>query len=216
MLLGQRGAARGDRSGDAGGEAADDVGVALADDDLAGRDDVLLRPVERVQRPSLGIDRRLRGVLVLGLRAAVFPLPATGARTAVRRRRSTGRPSRQDPAAEGDRSTRRVADREDHPAPERVLGPATAVDEAEPAVGHDPLGQLQRFHQRVPVVRRPAEPELPDDVAVVAAGSQVVAGHAGVGRRRAVAGGTSRRPAPWRRGARSAACGRPRPGRPRG
>ena len=37
VLLGERRAARGDGAGDAGAGEADDVGVALADDDLAAR-----------------------------------------------------------------------------------------------------------------------------------------------------------------------------------
>ena len=44
------------------------------------------------------------------------------------------------------------------------------------------LGELERLGQRVPVVGRPAQAEPTDDLAVVTARAQVVAGQAGVGR----------------------------------
>jgi len=43
-----------------GHEERDDVGVTLTDDDLVGLDDVVLGPVERIERATLGVDRGLR------------------------------------------------------------------------------------------------------------------------------------------------------------
>ena len=40
-------------------EERDDVGVALADDDFVRLDDVVLGPVERVERAALGVNRGL-------------------------------------------------------------------------------------------------------------------------------------------------------------
>ncbi len=127
----------------------------------------LLGPVERVEGAALRVDRRLLRVLVLRL----GPIG-----------RRLARSRREDAPAEGDRAAGGVADREQHAGPEEVLRPAAPVDEAEARVGQDVLGQLQRLGQGVPVVGRPAQPELAHDVAVVAARAQVVAGRAGVGR----------------------------------
>ena len=98
--------------------------------------------------------------------------------------RSGGRlpgPRRQDPPAQRDRASGGIADREEDPGPEEVLRPAAPVDEAEARVGQDLLGEPQRLRECVPVVGRPAQAELAHDVAVVAAGAQVIAGRAGVG-----------------------------------
>ena len=57
VLLGQRGAARGDRVRDAGEREPHDVGVALADHDLVARADLRLRPVQAVEQPALVVQR---------------------------------------------------------------------------------------------------------------------------------------------------------------
>ena len=59
VLVGERGTASGHRVGGAGEHEAHDVGVPLADDDLAVGHDLALRPVEPVQQAALVVDRRL-------------------------------------------------------------------------------------------------------------------------------------------------------------
>ena len=145
MLLRQRGATGGDGPRHAGLEGADDVGVALAHDDLTLFDDALLGPVERVEGATLRVDRRLLRVLVLRLGP-------------VGRRRARCR--RQDPPAERDRPPGRIADREQHAGPEEVLHAAAPIDEAEARVREHVLGQLERRGHGVPVVGRPAQTEL--------------------------------------------------------
>ena len=157
MVLGERRAARGDGPLDADTVEPDHVGVALTHDDLVGGGDVSLGPVEPVQGLRLGIDRRLRRVLVL------------------RRVLRAG----QDPPAEGDGLTRVAEDREQHPRPERILHPVAAVAEGEPD-GLEELGTDPRLpRQCVPVVGCPPQPELSGDVTGKSSRSQVVASGAG-------------------------------------
>ncbi len=125
-----------------------------------------LAQFERVERPAFGIDRGL-------LRILVFGLGAVG--------RGLTRPGRQDAPTDRDRTPGRVADREEHTGPKEVLHAAAPVDEPETGVGQHVLGQLECRGHGVPVVRRPTQAELPDDLAVVAAGAEIVTGGAGVG-----------------------------------
>ncbi len=134
MAVGQSGAAGRHRMADAGGVQADDVGVALADDDLCRVDDGLLRPVEAVQHPALGVHRRLGGVLVLRAVAAG-----------------------QDPATESDRLAGGIEDGKEQPAAEGIVEPAGAVGVAETGVAEHVFGQRQRPHQDVPPLRGPAQ-----------------------------------------------------------
>ena len=145
------------------------------------RDDVLLGPVEAVERPALGVDRRLGGVLVLGrVRAA---------RAATRPPRATGWPDG-------------IEDGEEDPGPEGVLQPAPPVDEPEP--GRRPpcsSAQLEGRRRARPSRRAPSRAGTG---APPRRRSRGCAGSRGPGRRRgrsAAARGTSRWPAPWRRGA---------------
>ena len=160
VVLGERRAARRHRPLDAGAVEPDHVGVALAHDDLVRRDDVGLRPVQPVQRLGLGVDRRLRRVLVL--------------------RRVVG--AGQDAAAERHRLAVLAEDREQHPGPEGVLHPVAAVAERQPRVCSRSAADAGLARQRVPVVGRPAELELAGDVtgeAAASAGSRGPRGRAG-------------------------------------
>ncbi len=160
MVRGEGGAARRDGDGHAGLVEADDVRVALADDDPVGLDDVALGPAQPVQHPGLAVDLGLRRVLVLG-----------GVRAA-----------RQDPPAEGDRLAGLVEDREEQAGPEGVLQPVAPVEEGQPALPQRPLRPGQAGDERVPVVGRPTEPEPAGDGPVDAAAAQVVPGGPPVGR----------------------------------
>ena len=140
---------------------ADDVRVALAHDDLVLGDDVCLGPVQPVQGSALGVDHRLRRVLVL------------------RRIRRAG----QYPPAEGDRIAGVGEDREQHAGAERVLQAVALVGEREAGVAQQVGGNAEIATHRVPVVGCPAELELAGDVAGQPAPAQVLAGLAGVGRR---------------------------------
>ena len=66
VLATERGTAGGNRRGHAREVAGHDVGVTLDDHDLSTAGDVALRQVEAVQHLALVVDRRLRGVEVLG------------------------------------------------------------------------------------------------------------------------------------------------------
>ena len=102
---------------------ADDVGVALADDDLVGVDDVVLGPVQAVEDLALGVER-VSGVF------RYFAPSAPGSM----------RPPKADRIALG------VEDREQHPAAEEVLHPAAPVQRAEPGVAAaTSSGSLQRL-----------------------------------------------------------------------
>ena len=180
VVLGERRAARGHGPGHADAVEPDDVGVALAHHDLVGRRDVGLGPVQPVQRLGLGVDRRLRRVLVLGrvVRAG------------------------QDATADGHGLAGVGEDREQHPGPQRVLQPVAPVVERQPG-RPQPLGVDARLPgQRVPVVGRPAELEPAGHVAARAPATAGSRGRRGRPDPRAAAGGTTRRRSPWpRRGA---------------
>ena len=165
VLLGQGGAARGHCARHPGLKEPDDIGIALAHHHFAPGDDVVLGPVERIERAPLGVDGRFLGVLVLRLGPLGQRLPRSG---------------REDPATEGDRTARGIADGEQHAGPEGILGPAPLVDETQPRVGQNPIRQFQRPAERVPVIGGPAQPETSHHVAVVTAGAQVVPGGAGI------------------------------------
>jgi len=66
MLFAQGRAASRDCARHTSPKERDDVGVALAHDYLAGLDDVILRPVQRVKSPALGVDGRLGLFLYFG------------------------------------------------------------------------------------------------------------------------------------------------------
>ena len=159
VVLGERRAARRHGPLDAGAVEADDVGVALADHDLVGGCDVGLRPVQPVERLRLGVDRRLRRVLVL--------------------RRVVG--AGQDAAADRHRLAGVAEDREQDPRPEGVLQAVAAVAERQPGRLQQLAGDAAPPRQRIPVVGRPPELELAGDVTGEAARAQVVA--SGPGRR---------------------------------
>ena len=157
VVLGERRAARRHRPRHAGLVEADHVGVALAHDDLVGRGDVGLRPVQPVERLRLGVDRRLRRVLVL---------------------RRIGRAG-QDPPADRHRLAGVGEDREQHPGPEGVLQPVAPVGERQPGRPQQLAVDARLPRQGVPVVGRPAELERAGDVAGQPPRAQVVAGRAG-------------------------------------
>ena len=159
MVLGQGRPAGGDGPLDAHPEQPDDVGVALAHHHLPAGDDVPLGPVEGVQGAALGVDHRLRGVLVLG------------------RVGTAG----QDPSPERHRLARGVADGEQDPGPEGVLQAPPPVDEAQAGTLGDSGGQTQTAAQLVPVVGGPPQPEAAHHLTVVAPAAQVVTGRSGVG-----------------------------------
>src|SRR5271155_234361 len=166
MLFGQRRATGGYRTGEPGLKTPDDVCVPFAHHYLSGGDDVFLRPVQRVESAPLRVDDRLLAVLVLGF---CGPL-------SIWRRFTFGK----DPSPQGNRMTRRVADRKDDAPPESVLAPPPAVDKTKPCPTQHPLGQLEGATQGVPIVRSPSETELASNGAVVPPGSQVVPSRAGV------------------------------------
>ena len=150
MLVGQGRPARGHRPGQAGAREGDDVGVALAHDDLAGAHDVGLGPVEAVEHAALRVDGRLRRVLVLRAVAA-------GHRPSAER----------DGIAVGAKIGNMTRSRN-----ASCMAVAT-VEEPEPGVAQHVVGEPERAGERVPVVGRPAELVGADDVAVVAARAEV-------------------------------------------
>ena len=155
MLFGERGPARGNGPRQAGGEEPDDVGITLADDDLAGLHRRLLGPVEAVEGAALRIDRRLGGVAVL--RAGVLAC------------------AWQEPPAEPDRGAHRVEDREDHAPPERISQTPLGLM-GKPGL-HEQVGRCSDGpHERPARVGRPAEAELAHRLALVAAASAGTAG----------------------------------------
>ncbi len=113
VRLAQRGPARRDRAVDPGLREPDHVRVALDHEHLAGARDRLPRPVEVVEDLALPVDRRLRGVEVLGHLA--------GARVA-----------REDPRPEPQVAPLQVLDRERQPPAEPV------ADHAVLALGREP------------------------------------------------------------------------------
>ena len=165
MLVGERRAAGGHGQGHAGTVEADDVGVALADDGRAGRDDRGLGPVEPVQHLGLVVERRLGRVLVLALVARAL---AAG----------------QDAAAEADGVAPVVVDREQDAGPEVVVQPAPAVHAGEAGALAQSLSSRSARVRRVPGVGRPADLEVAHHVAVEPPLAQVAAGGAGVGARK--------------------------------
>ncbi len=159
VFLRERRATGGHRTRHAGTVESDHVGVALADHDLVVLGDVGLRPVQPVEDLRLGVDRRLRGVLVL--------------------RRIVG--SGQDPTAERQRLARLGEDREHHPRPERVLHLVALVPERQPDRLQDVGRRAQPPRERIPVVGRPTELELASDVAGEATPAEIVTSGPGVG-----------------------------------
>ena len=147
------------------------VGVALDDDRRAGLADLRLRPVEQVERAALVEERGRRRVEVLGALGvgAVGPL--------------------QDAAAQARGVARGVADREDDPRPEAVVGAVAALARRGQArldqVGHADLAALlQGPAQGVPVGRRPAQVRPFDRLVGEAALAQVGQGALARGRLR--------------------------------
>ena len=167
VLFPEGGATGGDGSRHPCLEEGDHIGVALADDDLIGLDDVLLRPVECIESPTLRVDRRLRRVLVLGLVAL--------------RRRCSGR-RRKDASSYSDRTTTWIENREHNPCSEEVLGPTTLIDESEPRPFKDLRRGTEVAAQLIPIVGCPPESKLPDDVAAVSPASQVAPSRSGIRR----------------------------------
>src|SRR5699024_7315934 len=109
VILAERGAARRDRLAHPGQVGGHDVRVPLDDDDPLRSRDLPLREVETVEHLRLPVERRLRGVEVLGALIVLVELPG----------------------AEADRSARDVADRPHDAAPEPVVDAAPALrDEA--------------------------------------------------------------------------------------
>ncbi len=159
MLLGECRTAGGHRTRHARTVEPDHIGVALTDHDLIVLGDVGLRPVQPVEDLRLGVDRRLRGVLVL--------------------RRIVG--SGQDPPTERERLPRLGEDREHHPRPERVLHLVALVAECQPDRLQHIGRRAQPARQRIPVIGRPTELELASDVAGEAAPTQIVTRRARVG-----------------------------------
>ena len=158
MVGGHGGAAGGDRPLDTGLVEADDVRVALAHDDLVHPPSLGLGPVEAVEQPALVVD--------LGLVGGVLVLGALGVGQLA--------------AAESDRVAPFVEDREHDAGPEEVvlLPPLVEAPEAGPL---EVLGrQVQVTCQRVPVVGRPANRELPHDVAVIVTSPQIATGRPAV------------------------------------
>ena len=132
---------------------ADDVGVPLAHDDLVGVGDVGLRPVEPVQGLRLGVDRRLRRVLVL---------------------RRIGR-ARQHPPTDRHGLAGVGEDREQHAPPEGVLHAIATVGERQSGRPQQLAVDAGTSYECVPVVRRPAQLERPGDVPTQPARAEVVA-----------------------------------------
>ena len=153
MVLGERCPARGHGPRHADLVEPDDVGVPLAHDDLVGVGDVGLRPVEPVQRLRLGVDRRLRRVLVL---------------------RRIGR-ARQHPPTDRHGLAGVGEDREQHAPPEGVLHAVATVGERQAGRPQQLAVDAGTSGQRVPVVRGPAQLERPGDVAAQPARAEVVA-----------------------------------------
>ena len=155
VLVGQRGAAGGDRVRDAREREPHDVGVALADHHLVARADLRLRPVQAVEQPALVVQRRLRGVLVL--RPVVGERPTAEARPGSPRGRRSGTTD----------ATRK-----------KSCAFCARFTNASPAATMSSPTELQRVevaHQRVEPVRCPAEAELARRVAVEPATAQVPA-----------------------------------------
>ena len=138
----------------------DHVRIALTHHHPVGLDDVALGPVQPVQHLRLAVDGRLGRVLVLGR------VIAAG----------------QDSSTEGHRLSGLIEDGEQQPGSEGVLKTVAAVDEGEAGLTHHTLGEGQRADQRIPVVRRPSQPEPARQRAVDAAAAEVVAGGAAVRR----------------------------------
>ena len=145
--------ARGHRTADARAMETDDIGIALAHDDLIGVDDVALGPVEPVERARFGVDRRLRRVLVL------------------RRVGGTG----QDAPAQRRRLTVLGEDGKHHPRPERVLYTPRLVGEPQPGFAQQFGLHTQTATELIPVVGSPAQLELPRHIAGQPTRPQVVA-----------------------------------------
>ena len=167
VLLRQRSATRRHSPGHAGLEEGDHVGVALAHDDLGELDDLLLGPIEPVERASLGVDRGLRRVLVLRFVAFGWRGPGCG---------------RQDATSHGDGPAAWVADREDHPISQEILRPAPLVDEAKAGSLKDLVRHPQVLGELVPVIGRPPKLKRSDHVTVVAAAPQIAPRTGGIRR----------------------------------
>src|SRR4051794_21579959 len=150
MLLTERGAARGDRGGDAGEVAGHHVGVALDHDGLRGPADVVAGEVESVEDPALLVERGLGGVEVLRLDAVVVEDP---------------------PGAEPDGLARGVADRPEQPAAEPVVVAALALchEAGRNELGVGELLLAQVLVESLSVTRGEAEAEVLGGVLVEAA-----------------------------------------------
>ena len=158
VLLGERGPARGHRTGQAGPVEADDVGVPLADHDLVVVHGVGLRPVESVEDLRLVVKHVVPRVLVLRP-LGVGQLPPT----------------------EADHAGALVEDREQHARPEEVLEPSRLVREPQTARLEVRGADLQRPSHQVPAVGRPTDPVAGDLFRVEAAAPQVGPGGRRVG-----------------------------------
>src|SRR5690606_14804897 len=159
VLLGEGGPAGGDGFGHSRPVEGDDVGVSLDDDGTAAAGDGGAGLVQAVEEPGFVVDGGVGRVEVLGA------VPAEKA------------------GAEPGRVASQVVYREHHPAPEVVVEPAAPSPSGQAGLDHDPVGDPRRpqlLDERIPRLRGPAQLVLLDDVGVVAAPAQVLAGRAGV------------------------------------
>jgi len=155
VVVGERGAERGDGALEAGLVQGDDVEVAFGDEQALARADGVARQVEGVEGAALGEDRAVGAVDVFGLGVA------------------------QGAAAEADQAAAAIADGEGDAAPIQLAAAAVLGLAQQPgledAVGVD-AGVAQLRGQGAAAVAAPAEAELADSRLGQAAPEQVGAG----------------------------------------